>query len=147
MSKEHSKVPKHWTKVNGQKIWLEMDKNVARLPKHPVIGKIFDAGLYSVRIEPLSEEERRQLPLKNRLVWDLVKAAEKGERLSPNDIAVRFRSMEMYTVDEVREVYLQIGYSLGGFAELSYFDGDEIDSCCWKGSCKTTKIRTKETKK
>jgi len=126
----------HWAKVNGKKIETEMDGNVQRFPKHPVIGKIFDAGLYAVRIEPLSEEERRQLPLKNRLVWDLVKAAEKGDRLSPNDIAVRFKSMGMYTLDEVREVYLQIGYSVSGFAELSYFENDQIDSCCWAGSCK-----------
>src|SRR3989304_4709500 len=136
-----TKAKTHWAKVNGKKIGLVMDGKVARLPKHPVIGKISDAGLYSVRIEPLTEEERRQLPLKNRLIWDLVKAAEKGERLSPNDIAVRFRSMEMYTLAEVREVYLQIGYSLGGFAELSYFGKDKIEACCWNGTCKKKKAK------
>lgn len=132
---------KHWAKVDGAMIETPMDGNVQRFPNHPVIGKIFEAAMNEVRIEPLTEEECRQLPLKNRLIWDLVKAAESGKRLSPNDIAIRCKSFGMYTFEEVREVYLQIGYSVCGIAKLSYFDGVDIDSCCWQGSCKKEEKR------
>lgn len=71
----------------------------------------------------------------NRILRDLFDAAGRGRKFDFNDIAFRF-GRGAYTIEEVREVYLRIGYSVGGIAELSYFEDVGMDSCCWRKTCR-----------
>lgn len=57
----------------------------------------------------------------NRIVSRLVKAAEKGQRLNINDIAI-CAAQGMYTDAEQMQLAQLIGYNVSGFGDLSYAD-------------------------
>lgn len=44
-----------------------------------------------------------------------------------------------YSTEEVRALYLQIGYSVSGLRDLEAFSGAEMDSCCFRGHKKAPK--------
>jgi hypothetical protein len=67
----------------------------------------------------------------NRIVRDLVDAARDGRKFDINAIARKYGYGE-YTYQELKEFYLTIGYSVSGIAELSFFQGQTMRSCCWE---------------
>lgn len=50
---------------------------------------------------------------------------------TPNDLAIDFHR-GVYTVDEMLSYETYCGYSVCGLADLSYFDGLEIDNPLWE---------------
>lgn len=67
----------------------------------------------------------------NRIVRDLVDAARDGRKYDINAIVQKYGYGE-YTYEELKEFYLSIGYSVCGIAELSFFQGQTMRSCCWE---------------
>jgi hypothetical protein len=65
----------------------------------------------------------------NRIIRDLLDAAQAGQKLDLNGIAIRAAN-GAYCKEEMRELYRLIGYSVCGFSEV--FEDDKIGSSMWK---------------
>jgi len=69
---------------------------------------------------------------RNRILDDLLTAATAGNKLDLNEIVIRYRR-GLYTKEEMKGLYLNIGYSVCGISDLSIFEDEKMDSCCWQG--------------
>lgn len=68
---------------------------------------------------------------RNRIIDDLVEAARNQRKLDLNMIIVRYHDGK-YTLNELKGLYLNMGYSVSVIAELSFFEKESMDSCCWR---------------
>jgi hypothetical protein len=96
------KLKEHWGEISGKRYPLVLDKGSGR--------HRFKA---------------------NRVVRDMLDAASAGRKFDLNDVACK-HEMKEYTTLELLEFYQLIGYSMGGLAELDYFQGFKMDTCEWK---------------
>lgn len=97
----------HWAEIAGKRYPLELDPGSGR---HRFRG--------------------------NPIVRNFVDAASEGRKFNLNDVAMK-HEMGEYTTKDLLEFYMLIGYSIGGLAELSYFEGYQMDTCEWKKAAQT----------
>lgn len=82
---------------------------------------------------------------KNPIVRDMMDAARVGRKFDLNDVAEK-HGMGDYTTKELLEFYMLIGYTIGGLAELSFFQGYKMSTCEWSHLEKKAAETAKETK-
>lgn len=75
---------------------------------------------------------------RNRILDDLLEAARFGNKLDLNMISIRYQEGK-YTREEMKGLYLNIGYSVSGISDLSFFSREKMDCCCWRGHKKKRK--------
>ena len=81
---------------------------------------------YPLELDPGNRKHRFKA---NRIVRDLLDAAQEGKKFGLTEIAQKQGAGE-YTLDEILELYRLIGYSTCGLAEV--FERVKIETCEWK---------------
>jgi len=81
---------------------------------------------------------------RNRIIDDLVEAARNASKLDLNMIIMRYHDGK-YTYEELKQLYLNIGYSVSGIAELSFFQHQAMRCCCWEKPKKCANTSSERT--
>lgn len=137
----------HWGEISGKRYPLILDPKSGRhrFKANPVVRQMVDAASAGKMLTldacvfetgDLATKDRivdefLAAAMKNRVVQDFTDAAAAGKKFDLNTVASRFMA-ERYTSKELLELYKLIGYSMGGLAELSYFERYQMDTCEWK---------------
>lgn len=100
-------------KINGKEYQTYLDKHgTQRFVENRIVSRFIDSNV----------------ALYSKMGW---KWMEDNNVYTLNDLSMEYHGKGEFSLDEMIEFHTMIGYSVGGFAELSYFEDVEIENPLW----------------